>query len=144
MENRGYSNATNAVLYKAVKVLMLSWKDSAQKEFKQQLQRLSTEFKAHNFDVEEYDIESKRSHLRLSLRLSEFLNYDDDDTLLIIYYSGHGQDDQDKNNLWLRYELENGQNKTKNLITLFEAMTQAQHCFRRTRTLIGARSRISF
>jgi hypothetical protein len=88
--------------YTAVKVLMICWKDCAQKEFKKQLDELSKEFKAYGFDVEPvYSIESHKSHQRLDLRLHEFLKYDKQDTLLIIYYGGHGRNNSDKNNIWL-------------------------------------------
>jgi hypothetical protein len=36
------------------------------------------------------------------LRLHEFLRYDAEGTLLIIYYGGHGLNDSDQNNIWLR------------------------------------------
>jgi hypothetical protein len=92
--------------YEAVKVLMICWKD-AQKEFKRQLDELSKEFEAYGFDVEPvYRIETQKSHQRLDLRLHEFLKYDKQGTLLIVYYGGHGQNNPDKNNIWLWYVLQ--------------------------------------
>lgn len=90
-------------VYNAVKVLMICWKDSAQSEFEKQLNALSKEFKAYRFDVEPvYKIESEKPHQRLNLRLQEFLQNDQKGTLLIVYYGGHGENSQDRNNVWLR------------------------------------------
>jgi hypothetical protein len=88
--------------YTSVKVLMIKWKDSSQKEFGSQLTALATEFKAYNFDVEEYDIESEMSHVTLGSRLIQFLSYNEEGRLLIVYYGGHGIDNQDKDCIWLR------------------------------------------
>ena len=93
------------VAYNEVRVLLICWEDSGQKEFEQQLLGLQKEFKEYGFNIEEepYKIKSEQPYRRLAARLQEFLEYDREGTLLIIYYGGHGQNDEDQNNIWLRY-----------------------------------------
>lgn len=89
-----------------VNVLMLSWKDisdpTERGEFQTQLCRLSEEFKAYRFAVEEYEIESDMPYRKLSQRLHEFLHHDEKGTLLILYYGGHGLNNRDSHCIWLR------------------------------------------
>lgn len=92
---------TSPPSYTSVKALMISWEDTAQKAFKSQLLKLSTVLKAYKFDVEEFEIESVKPFQTLSERLHRFLRNDQDGALLIIYYGGHGMNNQDKNNIWL-------------------------------------------
>ena len=98
MEDRSNSAA---LPYTSVKVMMISWKDSAEDEFKSQLRELSIEFKNYRFDVEEFEIPGVRPHQTLSERLQLFLRHDKEGSLLIVYYGGHGASNQDKNNMWL-------------------------------------------
>jgi hypothetical protein len=88
--------------YSAVEVLMVCWKDSAQKQFKEQLKSLAKVLSAYNFHVMEYEIESKRPQQTFSARLLSFLDHDKPNTLLIIYYGGHGLNNKDKDCIWLR------------------------------------------
>ena len=81
---------------------MICWKDSAHNQVKQQLKSHATELVAYNFHVDEYEIESARPQQTLSARLLSFLDYDRPNTLLIIYYGGHGLNNQDKDCIWLR------------------------------------------
>jgi hypothetical protein len=95
--------ALSQTSYDAVKVLMICWKDSVEVEFERQLKALEKEFKEYKFNVDpRYEIPSENPHRRLDLRLHEFLKYDGEGTLLIIYYGGHGINNKDKNHMWLR------------------------------------------
>jgi hypothetical protein len=81
---------------------LICWRDPGQPEFEKQLNSLAKEFKAYNYDVYPvYKIESRNSHRQLDRRLHEFLQFDQDGALLIIYYGGHGKQSEDKNNIWL-------------------------------------------
>ena len=82
---------------------MICWEDSTQDEFEKQLRILLKEFKEYRFDIEPiYKIESARPHQKLSMRLLDFLKFDAERNLLIIYYGGHGVNSQDNDNIWLR------------------------------------------
>jgi hypothetical protein len=101
-ERMSTAEASESLPYSTVKVLMIRWKDSTQEDFKTQLKRLAREFTAHNYDVEEYEIESEKPQQSLSTRLLSFLSYDGRNTMLILYYGGHALNNQDKSCIWLR------------------------------------------
>lgn len=92
--------------YTRVNALMLSWKDiddpTEREEFKTQLRGLAEEFRAYRFEVEEYEIESEKPYQKLSRRFDEFLQHDQEGTLLILYYGGHGLNNRDSHCIWLR------------------------------------------
>jgi len=98
-----------SIPYKRVAALMLSWKDASnnydREEFRTQLNSLSEEFKNYRFEVKHYGIESEKSHQKLSRQLSELLDNDSQETLLIVYYGGHGLNNRDSNCIWLRYDV---------------------------------------
>lgn len=92
-----------SIPYKIVNVLLICWEDTTQHEFENQLDTLASEFKKFNFCVRKYKIASKRPQQKLNRELLSFLDNDQDDTLLIIYYGGHGLNNGDKECIWLRY-----------------------------------------
>ncbi|RYO95986.1 hypothetical protein DL765_011724 [Monosporascus sp. GIB2] len=111
--------------YARVNALMLSWKEiddpTERKEFKTQLQGLADEFRAYRFEVEEYEIESERPYQKLSRRFGEFLQHDQEGTLLILYYGGHGLNNRDSHCIWLRdnpEDTEESENPKVNWSTL--------------------------
>jgi hypothetical protein len=98
------STLTTPIAYNAVRVLLICWEVSGQKEFEQQLDVLAKEFKEYSFDVERpvYKIKSEQPYRNLASRLHRFLQHDDEGSLLIIYYGGRGLNDEDQNNIWLQ------------------------------------------
>jgi hypothetical protein len=79
------------IRYANVQVLFLSWEDddlgvSAEIE---PLKRLFKE--RYYFGVEEYKIPSIKPDPALTRRVLMFLDYDDKETLLILYYGGHAR-----------------------------------------------------
>lgn len=87
--------------YNAVFALILHWEDAAEKDFKKQGEKLGTVLKAFKFQVKEYAIPSEKPHQSLNGRLQEFLEEDNDRTLLIVYYSGHALTGRDRNHIWV-------------------------------------------
>jgi hypothetical protein len=81
----------NGIRYTNVRVLLLSWEDddlgvSAEIE---PLKRLFKE--RYYFGVDEYKIPSIKPDPALTRRVLDFLDYDNKDTLLILYYGGHAR-----------------------------------------------------
>lgn len=87
--------------YQTVRALMIDWKDAREKDFREQRDRLSAEFKKYRFLVEPFSIESEKPYQKLAARLLEFLSHDAPGTLFIIYYGGHGMNNKDKAHIWL-------------------------------------------
>lgn len=55
----------------------------------------------YRFDTEEWKIPSNRSHNSLAFKLMGFLEeYDSKDSLLIVYYGGHGGMNDDRQCVW--------------------------------------------
>lgn len=86
--------------YRAVHVLLLSW-ERADPNFHLQLEDLKTIFENYYFYTT-YDrlIPQDNAQDSLDRILSEFLSYDDDENLLILYHGGHGDIDSDRQAVW--------------------------------------------
>jgi hypothetical protein len=87
--------------YIHVRVLLLSW-ENASPAFEEQLLQLKEVFE-QGFQFRAYKelIHYENSHNRLAKTLCDFLDEnDDDETLLILYYGGHGTTDTDANAIW--------------------------------------------
>lgn len=86
---------------------MIDWEQtkhddtSERAEFKSQREALAKEFKMYRFTTVNYSIPPRRPYRALNKRLQELLVYDEYRTLLIIYYGGHGENNDDKNHVWL-------------------------------------------
>lgn len=93
-----------AVSYTKAEALMIGWKDGGktQETFKDQRNKLGYELDGFNFGVETFEIESLKPYRTLFQRLHEFLKNDDQDTLLVVYYGGHGEKNEDNQLVWLR------------------------------------------
>lgn len=96
--------------YRKVHALMIDWEESIgddpleRVEFQCQREALEREFRMYRFTTENYSIPSGRSrrpYRELNMRLQEFLILDEAGTLLIVYYGGHGENNDDKNHIWL-------------------------------------------
>jgi hypothetical protein len=104
------SNGT-AASYTKAKALMICWKPEENKSdkinktletFKKQRDMLSNELDGFNFGIESFEVDSVKPYRALFLRLHEFLKYDDQQTLLVVYYGGHGERNEDNQLVWLR------------------------------------------
>ena len=79
------------VRYSQVYVLLLSWVDDGLGVIRE-IKALRHVFKdMHNFQVQEYSIPSSKPDKALKRRVSDFLDIDAKDNLLIIYYGGHAR-----------------------------------------------------
>jgi hypothetical protein len=99
--NRGRSR------YKEVHALLLSWEDDNLGVIKEVLDLEKVFVEIYNYHVEEWKIPRNRAHNSLAARLSKFLeNYDSEEsgqqTLLIVYYGGHGGMNDDRQCVWSR------------------------------------------
>jgi len=90
--------------YDRVTVLVIYWQECSNSGFKQEAIKIgalmSTAFK---YSVEYFEIPSISSQLALDVRLNELLTANQQDgTLLIIHYGGHGEidDDHDNQSVW--------------------------------------------
>ncbi|OIW26652.1 hypothetical protein CONLIGDRAFT_482534 [Coniochaeta ligniaria NRRL 30616] len=94
------------MLYTKAEALVISWQDGGrtQQPFKDQRDKLGQELEAYNFGVETFDIPSAKPYQTLFRKLNEFLSHDDQGTLLVVYYGGHGEKIADNQLVWLRDE----------------------------------------
>ncbi|RKK69806.1 hypothetical protein BFJ69_g12383 [Fusarium oxysporum] len=100
----GESTVISPKRYLDVRALFLSWK-GADKAFYEQLVLLKNVLQdEYNFGVEDWAIPHDDPFFQLNGRLRQFLQSDDYDTLLILYYGGHGSTDTDRNALWMCYD----------------------------------------
>jgi hypothetical protein len=77
--------------YKEAHVLMLSWEDD-NLGVEREIRRLKHVFSAlYRFDVQEFKIPSKTPGKATTSRISDFLENDSPNCLLIVYYAGHAR-----------------------------------------------------
>jgi hypothetical protein len=77
--------------YAQVHVLLLSWEDDNLGVL-HEIKGIRHVFKSmYNFQVQEYQIPSSKPDKALKRRVSDFLDIDAKETLLIIYYGGHAR-----------------------------------------------------
>ena len=93
--------------YRAAHVLILTWAfhdleggfDSTAGDYvvslEEETRRLHNTFKHYGYHIHEHIIPMDGSIERLKAMLKDFLGYASDDTLLIVYYHGHGGLDED-------------------------------------------------
>lgn len=65
--------------------------------------RLRATLEGYGYDVEAFDIPMRRPTQAIQRRLHEFCKLAADDTLLIVYYHGHGSLDDDNELVFSRY-----------------------------------------
>jgi hypothetical protein len=95
------------IRYSQVHVLLLSWVDD-DLGVAREIRGLRHVFRdMYNFQVQEYQIPSLKPDRALKRRVSNFLDIDGNDTLLILYYGGHARRAQQSNeaSLWFPYVL---------------------------------------
>ena len=94
----------NAVPYKRVQVLMLSWEEGNPDVTKQLVQLKVALEKYYNFTTEHWPIPTLSSHLNLNTKINNFVRtHDGPQTLLAIYYGGHADVYRDYN--YARWKL---------------------------------------
>jgi hypothetical protein len=96
------AHETNSLPYTKAKVLMLCWdpnKKAPPKKtlvtFKNQRDSLGGELVGFNFGVQKFEIKSVKPYRALFQRLHKFLRANNRDTLLMVYYGGHGEKNKD-------------------------------------------------
>lgn len=93
--NRGRSR------YKEAHVLLLSWEDDDLGVI-DEVNDLQDVFRqTYNYETEVWKIPSKRAHNSLATRIVQFVaDHDARDSLLVLYYGGHGLMNDDRQCLW--------------------------------------------
>lgn len=93
--NRGRSR------YKQVHVLLLSWEED-DLGIIDELSGLQTVLEdLYRFQTETWKLPTRKSHNSLVSRMIKFLDdFEADDSLLIVYYGGHGGMNDDRRCLW--------------------------------------------
>lgn len=93
--NRGRSR------YEAVHALLLSWEDDNLGVIEEIAQLADVFHDTYHFDVERWKIPSDRSHNSLATKILGFLNdHESGESLLIVYYGGHGSMNDDRQCVW--------------------------------------------
>lgn len=96
------SNIYSGSPYLAVNVLLLSWEDDdlgVETEIVRLAEVLQT---LYRYSVEAWKIPSMKSHNQLGDRLRDFTKkYEKEDSLLIVYYGGHGYLNDSRQLVWL-------------------------------------------
>lgn len=83
--------------YNRVHALFLSWEDDLLGVSREIADLRDVLRHKYHYETEEWHIPSSRSHNSLVKRISEFLEaYEDNKTLLIVYYAGHGHLNDDR------------------------------------------------
>ena len=87
--------------YKWIHVLLLSWEADDLGVAKEIAELQDTFDNIYHYEVENWKIPSNRSHNSLNRRLTNFIDdYEGEDILLIVYYGGHGNMNDDRQCIW--------------------------------------------
>ena len=77
--------------YSKVEVLLLSWEED-DLEVEKELQALRHVFEdLYHYGVQSYKIPNEKPDKALKRRVFDFLDYDGEEVLLILYYAGHAK-----------------------------------------------------
>jgi hypothetical protein len=92
------------VVYSRVSCLLLSWaNEDANVPPKYEVPELAQLFRmAYNFDVDQYVIPSRGSHVAVMAKVQRFLEDEGPTHLKIVYYGGHGKVSSDGHSKWTR------------------------------------------
>ena len=91
-----------AARYKEVHVLLLSWEDDNLGVINEVIELEAVFRDRYHYQTEVWAIPSERSHNTLAGKIVQFLNdYESEDNLLITYYGGHGEMNDDRQCVWL-------------------------------------------
>ena len=93
--NRGVSR------YKEVHALLLSWEDDNLGVVDEVIELRDVFRVMYGFETETWRIPSERSHNSLAAKILRFLDvHESKDNLLIVYYGGHGEMNDDRQCVW--------------------------------------------
>jgi hypothetical protein len=96
------SRRYSASPYTAVNVLLLSWEDDDLGVATEIAELDKVLRNVYRYSVELWTIPSKKSHNELGDRLRDFTKkYENEDSLLIVYYGGHGYLNDSRQLVWL-------------------------------------------
>jgi hypothetical protein len=89
-------------MYTDVQVLLLSWKEAVEPDFKAQLKELKEAFEdEYNYHTTTWEIPSVEPSGFLDAKIRAFREiHDRKNNLLIVYYGGHGQIDTQRFLIW--------------------------------------------
>lgn len=95
------SRRYSASPYSAVNVLLLSWKDDDLGVETEIVELDNVLRNIYRYSVEVWTIPSRKSHNELGDRLRDFTKkYEKEDSLLIVYYGGHGYLNDSRQLVW--------------------------------------------
>lgn len=81
----------HSIRYSQVNALLISW-DADDLEVHLEIEPLRRVFEdRYHFNVQDYKIPSVKPDKALKKRIFDFLDHDENDTLLIVYYAGHAR-----------------------------------------------------
>jgi hypothetical protein len=89
-------------------VLLLSWEVSERSDLdaENEVEQLGKVFREeYGYATEPWKIPLQSSHHKLTSKVLDFVGYGGPDSLLIVYYSGHGSLTKSRQSQWLRWEL---------------------------------------
>lgn len=91
-------------VYTHAKSLFICWNGEGDNHdrFKAQRKRLKFELQGYNYNPEDFDTDSVKPYRGLNKRLFEILEHDSSGTLLIVYYGGYREKNEDNQLIWLR------------------------------------------
>ncbi len=98
---RAFPKNCNSSRYKEVHALLLSWEEDNLGVTEEIVELEFVLKQGYKFETERWKIPSTRSHNALAKRLSNFLDgYERKDSLLIVYYGGHGYMNDSRQCVW--------------------------------------------
>ena len=96
-----FPNKRKRSRYKDVHVLLLSWEDDNLGVIAEVLELQDVFENKYHFDTEEWKIPSDGSHNKLAFRIMQYIHaFEASETLLILYYGGHGSIDDKRQCVW--------------------------------------------
>ena len=92
--------------YSDVQVLLIQW-DEDELQVELELDELQTVFEqVYGFATHKFLIPTANSHRKLNQQVLSFVDkHEDEDTLLIVYYGGHGSINKARQSTWHWYGL---------------------------------------
>ena len=98
---RAFPKSRTSSRYKEVHALLLSWEEDNLGVIEEIIELESVLKQGYKFETEPWRIPSTRSHNSLAKRLTDFLDkYERRDSLLIVYYGGHGYMNDSRQCVW--------------------------------------------
>lgn len=87
--------------YREAHVLLLSWEGDNLGTISEVTELRNVFSNIYNFQTEEWKIPSGKSHYSLTMKIGKFItDYEKADSLLIVYYGGHGAMNDNRQCVW--------------------------------------------